>query len=67
MDMIGNVCRDKNPLLYSFSLFLVGAYWVGMFFGSVALVGTLCGKEIKSRAHASMDKVRCTPEIPLFK
>lgn len=62
MDMVGNVCRDTNPLLYSFALFLVGAYWMGVFFGLVALFGTLCGKGIQSRAQASMGKVRHTPE-----
>lgn len=56
--MEGNVCPATNPVLYSFSLFLVVAYWLGFLFGAIALVGTLFGKQIKSKAQASLEKVR---------
>lgn len=58
-DREAGVCRSKNPLLYSFAAFLVGAYWVGVFFGIVGLLQTFFGEEISSRAQESLEKVIC--------
>ncbi|CAM9373371.1 unnamed protein product [Choristocarpus tenellus] len=57
-DLEGQTCRTSNPVLYSFSMFLVITYWVGIFFGVVALVRITCGKKIISGAQAQVEKAK---------
>ena len=56
-DVEGGSCSTTVPVLYYYSVVLVVVYWIGVMFGGVELVGTMCGDRIKTGAQSSLAKV----------